>query len=101
MASTHGGVLVTWRYPRGADCLRGFRVEFAATNERKFAPLNKGRESIMSFYDHRSVTVNDGTAGTAGSEGSEGGWYRVKALDFWGASGPYSPPEKYAFHDME
>ena len=31
MASTHGGVLVTWRYPRGADCLRGFRVEFAAT----------------------------------------------------------------------
>ena len=92
MASNHGGVLVTWRYPRGADCLRGFRVEFAVTNEREFEPLNKGRESIMNFYDHRGVTVYDG---------STGGWYRVKAVDFWGASGPYSPPEKYAFHNMK
>ena len=87
MASTHGGVLVTWRYPRGADCLRGFRVEFAATNERHFAPLNEGRESIMGFHDHQ---IGDDRT-TVG----EGGWYRVRAVDFWGDSGPYSPPEKY------
>ena len=88
MASTHGGVLVTWRYPRGADCLRGFRVEFAATNERQFAPLNEGRESIMGFYDHQ--IGGDGTTAVR-----NGGWYRVRAVDFWGDSGPYSPPEKY------
>ena len=55
IASTHGGVLVTWRYPRGADCLRGFRVDFAATNERKFATLNEGHESIMNFYDRQGL----------------------------------------------
>ena len=87
MATSHGGVLVTWRYPRGADCLVGFRVEFAATNERRFVPLNEGQESIMSFYDHQREHN--------GEVGGDGGWYRVKAVDFWGDSGPYSPPEKY------
>ena len=93
MATTHGGVLVTWRYPAGADCLAGFRVEYAraaaANEERHFAPLNEGRESVMRFYDHQRED------GEVGSGDSEGGWYRVKAVDFWGDSGPYSPPEKY------
>ena len=87
MATSHGGVLVTWRYPRGADCLVGFRIEYAATNERRFVPLNEGQESIMSFYDHQREHN--------GEVGGDGGWYRVKAVDFWGDSGPYSPPEKY------
>ena len=95
MATTHGGVLVTWRYPRGADCLVGFRVEFAPTNERRFAPLNEGQESIMSFYDHQRENGDEDDI----QIGREGGWYRVKAVDFWGDSGPYSPPEKYMFRN--
>ena len=54
-----------------------------------FAPLNEGTESVMSFYDHQREEIGD--------DGGGGGWYRVKALDFWGVSGPYSPPAKYSF----
>ena len=78
--------MITWRYPSGPDCSRGFRVEFAATNERKFESLNEGRESIMRFYDRQS---------SGGGNGTAAGWYRVKAVDFWGKAGPYSAPEKY------
>ncbi len=74
-----GGAILTWSHPENSRCLSGFTVE------RSGAPTGeeylKVAESKVFSFAHV-----DGAAG-------EKRWYRVRAEDLWGRTGPYSAPQ--------
>ncbi|XP_072528084.1 alpha-L-iduronidase [Salminus brasiliensis] len=80
---TTGQVLVVWRdHCIGTKCVKTYEVEFS-TDGATFQRINI-RDTIFT-----SFTFSPGSGEVCGS-------YRVRAVDYWGRAGEYSPVEKYS-----
>ncbi|XP_077418309.1 alpha-L-iduronidase isoform X1 [Vanacampus margaritifer] len=80
---TKGQVLVIWSDGCvDSKCIHTFEVEFSAS-QKDFSRINSHDTIFTSFvYSPADQQVS--------------GWYRVRAVDYWGRPGMYSLPEKYS-----
>ncbi|XP_068594599.1 alpha-L-iduronidase [Brachionichthys hirsutus] len=80
---TQGQVLVVWSDRRvRSKCIKTFEVEFSE-RQLDFARVNARDTVFTSFvFSPAALQVR--------------GLYRVRAVDYWGRPGPYSPPRRYS-----
>uniref|UniRef100_A0A7N9AUL9 Alpha-L-iduronidase n=1 Tax=Mastacembelus armatus TaxID=205130 RepID=A0A7N9AUL9_9TELE len=64
-------------------CIKTYEVEFS-TDHENFSRINT-QDTIFTSYVY-----------SPGKSVDVGGVYRVRAVDYWGRSGPYSLPERYS-----
>lgn len=80
---TKGQVLIVWSdHCVDSKCIKTFEVEFS-TDHKEFSRINTPN-TIFNSYVYSPV------------EQEVGGWYRVRAVDYWGRPGPASLPERYS-----
>uniref|UniRef100_A0A8C1FGJ4 Alpha-L-iduronidase n=2 Tax=Cyprinus carpio TaxID=7962 RepID=A0A8C1FGJ4_CYPCA len=80
---TKGQVLIIWKdHCIGTKCIKTYEVEFSK-DETTFQRINQ-RDTIFTYctYSPESLEVS--------------GYYRVRAVDYWGRNGEYSSTEKYS-----
>ncbi|CAL1616364.1 unnamed protein product [Knipowitschia caucasica] len=80
-----GQVLIVWSdHCVNSKCVKTFEVEFCVDGNI-FKRINV-KDIIFTSYVHSPV------------DQEVSGLYRVRALDYWGRPGPYSPTERYSQH---
>uniref|UniRef100_A0A8C1FJW1 Alpha-L-iduronidase n=2 Tax=Cyprinus carpio TaxID=7962 RepID=A0A8C1FJW1_CYPCA len=80
---TKGQVLIIWKdHCIGTKCIKTYEVEFSK-DETTFQRINQ-RDTIFTYctYSPGIILVS--------------GYYRVRAVDYWGRNGEYSSTEKYS-----
>uniref|UniRef100_A0A7N8WYM6 Alpha-L-iduronidase n=1 Tax=Mastacembelus armatus TaxID=205130 RepID=A0A7N8WYM6_9TELE len=81
---TNGQVLIVWSdHCVDTKCIKTYEVEFS-TDHENFSRINT-QDTIFTSYVY-----------SPGKSVDVGGVYRVRAVDYWGRSGPYSLPERYS-----
>lgn len=82
MALTKGQVVIVWKDGCvNSKCLKTFEVEFSE-DAKIYRRINAG-DTIFTLF----VYVSE--------KAEVSGFYRVRAVDYWGRPGEYSLPEKY------
>ncbi|KAK6492889.1 alpha-L-iduronidase isoform X1 [Huso huso] len=82
MALTKGQVVIVWKDGCvNSKCLKTFEVEFSE-DAKIYRRINAG-DTIFTLF----VYVSE--------KAEVSGFYRVRAVDYWGQPGEYSLPEKY------
>uniref|UniRef100_A0A673HTT7 Alpha-L-iduronidase n=1 Tax=Sinocyclocheilus rhinocerous TaxID=307959 RepID=A0A673HTT7_9TELE len=80
---TKGQVLIIWKdHCIGTKCIKTYEVEFSK-DETAFQRINQ-RETIFTYYTYSPESLE------------VSGYYRVRAVDYWGRNGEYSVTEKYS-----
>uniref|UniRef100_A0A7N8YB58 Alpha-L-iduronidase n=1 Tax=Mastacembelus armatus TaxID=205130 RepID=A0A7N8YB58_9TELE len=80
---TNGQVLIVWSdHCVDTKCIKTYEVEFS-TDHENFSRINT-QDTIFTSYVYSP------------GKSDVGGVYRVRAVDYWGRSGPYSLPERYS-----
>ncbi|XP_056146340.1 alpha-L-iduronidase isoform X2 [Lampris incognitus] len=80
---TKGQVLVVWSDScTNSKCIKSFEVDFSKDN-KEFCRINT-QDTIFTSYVYSPVNQE------------VGGFYRVRAVDYWGRPGAYSLVERYS-----
>lgn len=80
---TKGQVLINWKdHCIGTKCIKTYEVEFSK-DEMTFQRINH-RDTIFTYYTYSPESLE------------VSGYYRVRAVDYWGRNGEYSVTEKYS-----
>ncbi|XP_044736662.1 alpha-L-iduronidase-like [Chrysoperla carnea] len=101
---TYNQVLLIWNDKNVlSKCIKTYEIEFSFDGIHNFTRINRNDVVFLSFqYAPQEEEVRDLNTGVGEIEQEEEykkeqtiGWYRIRAIDYWGRTGHYSKVVKY------